>query len=361
MRVIFSGGGTGGHIYPALAVIERMKERHLIDELLYVGTKKGLESKIVPQKGIPFTAIELQGFKRSLSLDNIKTITLFLKSVRTAKKLIRQFKPDVVVGTGGYVSSAVLYAAARLHIPTVINEQNSVAGITNRFLGHFVDKVSISFQAVADQFPATKIVLTGNPRGQQFAGIKPNDRLKDFGLQQAPTLLIFGGSRGAERINQAFLSALPQLNEKKYQVLFVSGQVHFAKIQASLKGKQVNSNIAIVPYIDDMPTILPDVAVILGRAGATSLAEITALGIPSILVPSPYVTNDHQTKNAQSLVDKNAARLVTEEQLTGETLVTVSDDLMQNEAKRQEMGQNAKAIGVPDAADRFIKVMQDLI
>lgn len=362
MRVIFSGGGTGGHIYPALAVLERLKERNLLDDVLYIGTEKGLESRVIRQKQIPFEAIKLQGFKRSLSLDNLKTLKLFLQSTHRAKKILREFKPDVVVGTGGYVSSAVLFAATQLHIPTVINEQNSVAGITNRFLGHFVDRISIAFPEVATQFPKQKVILTGNPRAQQVAGIQPNQRLSDFKLKTTvPTLLIFGGSRGAERINSAFLAALSELNQKNYQVLFVSGQVHYAKIQTALQDKTVGSNIAVVPYISDMQTVLPDVAVILGRAGATSLAEITALGIPSILVPSPYVTNDHQTKNAQSLVTHQAAEMITEDQLTGATLLKVTDQLMTDPVRRQAMGEQARQLGVPDAADRLIKVMQDLI
>lgn len=362
MRVIFSGGGTGGHIYPALALIQRLQERQLADDILYVGTQRGLESRIVPQKQIAFKAIELQGFKRSLSLDNVKTVELFLKSVHTAKKIIREFKPDVVVGTGGYVSSAVLYAAARLHIPTIINEQNSVAGVTNRFLGHFVDRISIAFPDVADQFPKQKVILTGNPRAQQVANMQPSDRLSEYHLTaDQPTLLIFGGSRGAEKINQAFIEAVPTLNDKPYQVLFVSGRVHFDKIKAALADQTVNQNISVQPYINDMPQILPEVAVILGRAGATSLSEITALGIPSILVPSPYVTNDHQTKNAKSLVNQQAAKMITEAELNGQTLVQTADEMMTDAALRQEMAANAKKLGVPDAADRFIEVMQALI
>lgn len=361
MRVIFSGGGTGGHIYPALALLKRLKQRQLLDAALYIGTERGLESRIVRQKGIPFEAIKLQGFKRSLSLENVKTIWLFLQSTHRAKKILRRFKPDVVIGTGGYVSSAVLFAAARLHIPTIINEQNSVAGITNRFLGHFVDRVSIAFEDVAAQFPQQKVVLTGNPRAQEVAGIQPNQRLQDFQLQVAqPTLLIFGGSRGAAPINQAFLKALPELEQRPYQTLFVSGQVHYAKIKAALNKHQLATNVAVVPYIEDMPTILPDIAVILGRAGATSLAEITALGIPSILVPSPYVTNDHQTKNAMSLVNHHAAEMIAEKQLTATRLMQVADSLMTDKSKRQAMGQHAAQLGVPDAADRLIKVMQTL-
>ena len=180
MRLLVSGGGTGGHIYPALALIEDLKEKDPTAEILYVGTSRGLESRIVPDAGIDFKTIEIQGFKRSLSLKNLKTIYLFLKSVHDSKKIIKTFKPDVVVGTGGYVCGSVLYAAARMKIPTVIHEQNSIAGVTNKFLGHFVDKICICFDHAKDDFPEKeKIVFTGNPRAQQVVTIKKSDRLKE--------------------------------------------------------------------------------------------------------------------------------------------------------------------------------------
>lgn len=362
MRVIISGGGTGGHIYPALALIERLRERQLLDDVLYVGTKRGLESRIVPDHHIPFTTLEIQGFKRSLSLDNLKTIELFLKSVRQAKKIIQDFKPDIVIGTGGYVCAAIVYEAHRLHIPTIIHEQNSVAGITNKFLSHFVDKVAITFPEVAHDFPKHKVVLTGNPRAQQVAAMQPNDKLSEYGLNsKLPTVLIIGGSRGAERINQAFIEAAPAFTNRVYQVLFATGQVHFQDVAKQLRDIHLTNNVKVVPYIDNMPTILPDLAAIVSRAGATSLAEITALGIPSILIPSPYVTNNHQMKNAMSLVKNDAALMITEDDLTGATLLANTDKLMQDVQLRQQMGNRARKLGYPDAADRIIKIMQQLV
>jgi len=366
MRVMISGGGTGGHIYPALALIQRLKERGLLDDVLYVGTQRGLESRIVPEQGIAFKTLEIQGFKRSMNVDgfktNFKTIQLFMHSIKEAKQMIREFKPDVVIGTGGYVSGSLLYAASRLKVPTIVHEQNSAAGVTNKFLARFVDKVAISFESVSDQFPMHKVVLTGNPRAQQVAGMVPNQRLSEFGLKtDSPTVLIFGGSRGAPSINKAFIDAVGQLNQRPYQVLFVSGQVHYEHVQAELAGKQVNPNLAIVPYISNMPEILPDLKAIVGRAGATSLAEITALGIPSILIPSPYVTNDHQTKNAQSLVEQDAAIMIPEAQLTGDRLVIALDQMLENPDDQHAMAQAAKKIGIPDAADRIIEVIETII
>lgn len=357
MRLMVSGGGTGGHIYPALALIKQVKENEPNSEILYIGTQKGLESKIVPNSGIDFKTINIQGFKRSLSLENFKTIGLFLSSVVKARKMIKEFKPDVVLGTGGYVSGAVVFAASLMGIPTVIHEQNSVVGVTNKFLSKFVKKIAISFQDAASQFPSQKVVLTGNPRATEVVNIKP-ESLGQFGLDSTvPTVLIFGGSRGAEKINRVTVDSLEELVKKPYQTLFVTGRVHFDQIAKEIDVEKLKSKVAILPYISNMPEILANISVIVGRAGATSLAEITALGIPSILIPSPYVTNDHQTKNAKSLVEDHAAELITENQLTSEKLMRSLDQLMLDETARKEMANNAKQLGQPDAAENLYKVL----
>ncbi|MCW3778018.1 undecaprenyldiphospho-muramoylpentapeptide beta-N-acetylglucosaminyltransferase [Lactobacillus sp. PFC-70] len=361
MRLMVSGGGTGGHIYPALALIKALKKRDPEAEVLYVGSERGLESTIVPAKGIPFKATRIQGFKRSLSLENFKTVYLFLKSVHAAKKMIREFKPDVVVGTGGYVSGAVVYAASRLHVPTMIHEQNSVVGMTNKFLSRYVDKIAYVFDAAIDQLPANKMVKTGNPRAQEAAEIVSHFTWDEYGLKDdVPTLLIFGGSQGALKINAATVAAIPAFNDRKYQVVFVTGQKRYDGVMDQLKGTPVAANVVVKPYIPNMPEVLPRVAAIVGRAGATSLAEITADGIPSILIPSPYVTADHQTKNAQSLVTVGAAELIKEADLTGDTLVAKADQLMNDDALRHDMADASKHLGVPDAADRVLDVVLSL-
>ncbi|MFT8842420.1 MAG: undecaprenyldiphospho-muramoylpentapeptide beta-N-acetylglucosaminyltransferase [Schleiferilactobacillus harbinensis] len=364
MRVMISGGGTGGHIYPALALIKRLQERQLLDAVMYVGIPKGLESRIVPAAGIPFETIELQGFRRRLTWDNVHTVTLFIQAVRRAKQMVRDFKPDIVIGTGGYVSSAIVYAAARAHVPTMIHEQNSIAGVTNKFLAHYVDKILIAFPDAAGQFKhqQQKIALVGNPRAQEVAGLQPNDRLSEFALSpDRSTVLVFGGSRGAAPINNAVIEAVPDFAGQSYQVLFVTGNAHYEAVTAKLAAIKVPGNVKVVPYIDNMPAILPDITLLVGRAGATSIAEITALGIPSILVPSPYVTHNHQTKNAQSMASTGAAVLLPESDLTGKSLLNAITVIMGDDDRQKKMHTATLALGHPQASDDIIAIMQDLI
>lgn len=361
MRIIVSGGGTGGHIYPALAFIRYVQQVDPSAEFLYVGTEKGLESRIVREAGIPFESIEIQGFKRSLSLDNLKTVQLFIKAIKRSKEIVRSFHPDVVIGTGGYVCGAVVYAAAKLGVRTIIHEQNSVAGVTNKFLSHYADKVAICFKDVASDFPNEKVVLTGNPRAQEVVQVQPDPGvLASYQLDPSRrTALIFGGSRGALTINNAFKEAFDELAKRDYQVLYASGRYYYDDLEKDLAGKE-SQNISVQPYIDNMQEVLAAVDVTLARSGATSMAEITALGLPSILVPSPNVTNDHQTKNAMSLVNAGAAVLVRDDELDGSTLVQVLDDILLDDDRRDQMRVASANQGITDASERLYQLVKDL-
>ncbi|MBS4172427.1 undecaprenyldiphospho-muramoylpentapeptide beta-N-acetylglucosaminyltransferase [Bacillus sp. FJAT-49736] len=361
MKVIISGGGTGGHIYPALALIRTIKKEHPNTEFLYIGTQKGLESSIVTRENIPFKSIHITGFKRSLSLENFKTIFRFLKGVRECKKVIKSFKPDVVIGTGGYVCGPVVYAAAKQKIPTIIHEQNSVPGLTNKFLSRYVNKVAICFESSGEFFPKEKVVLTGNPRASEVIGEKNTEVLKNFQLQtDKPTVLIFGGSRGARPINEAVIRNLAQFSQKSYQVLYVTGDVHFNEVEKEVSLIGSSKNISIVPFIHNMPEVLRAVDLVVSRAGATTLAELTALGIPSILIPSPYVTNNHQEKNARALTESGAATLVLESELTGPKLLQAIDEILLDTNNMMKMKDAAKKLGIPDASNRLFKVMDAL-
>lgn len=367
-RIILSGGGTGGHIYPATAIYKVLKEKYPDLECLYIGTDRGLESTLVPEMGIPFAGIEIQGIKRSLSLTNLKAAWLMLTSTRKAKRLIRQFQPDVVVGTGGYVCAPVLAAAADLHIPTLIHEQNSVAGLTNKYLSRKVDIIATSLEKAHSDFGrnAGKIRLTGNPRAQEVIQIQaePDILAKQFGLEDSlPTVLIFGGSRGAPAINQAAFDGLGAWVNASFQVIVATGTDHYPAFMQQVEEKygELPANIKVVPYIKNMPTVFQAISLVVCRSGATTLTELMALGLPSILIPSPYVTNNHQEANATTLVEKNAAVMIRQADLTGPGLVAQVTQLMQAPQVLTKMSQQAKKMAVTDAIDRIIDALEGLM
>lgn len=361
MRIAVSGGGTGGHIYPALAFIKEVQRRHPDVEFLYIGTENGLEKKIVERENIPFRAIEITGFKRKLSFENVKTVMHFLKGVKKSKSYLKEFKPDAVIGTGGYVCGPVVYAAAKMGIPTIIHEQNSLPGITNKFLSKYVNKVAICFEEAKSHFPAEKVVFTGNPRASEVVSIKTGRSLTEFGLKDnQKTVLIFGGSRGAAPINRAVIDMQEELKTRPYQVLYITGEVHYEKVTAELKGGKAADNMVTKPFLHQMPEYLQSIDVIVARAGATTIAEITALGIPSVLIPSPYVTANHQEVNAKALSQHDAAIVLKETELSGEKLIAALDKIVMNEETLKDMSERTKSLGVPDAAARLYSIMEDI-
>ncbi|MDE3838428.1 undecaprenyldiphospho-muramoylpentapeptide beta-N-acetylglucosaminyltransferase [Bacillus methanolicus] len=361
MRIVVSGGGTGGHIYPALALIREIAKENKNAQFLYIGTEKGLESKIVTREQIPFKSIHITGFKRKLSFENIKTVFRFVKGVRDSKKILKEFNPDVVIGTGGYVCGPVVYAASRIGIPTIIHEQNSVPGLTNKFLSRYVDKIAVCFEEAKAFFPSEKVVLTGNPRASEVVGQDGIHGRLSSGLKvKDPAVLIFGGSRGARPINEAVLKTLSQFEEKPYQVLYVTGDVHYEEVKKEVELIGNPDNVVIKPFIHNMPEVLAGIDLVVSRAGATTLAELTSLGIPSILIPSPYVTNNHQEKNSRALSDHGAAILLLEKDLTGSKLVEHIDQILMDKDKLTEMKNAAKRLGMPDAARKFYMVIQEL-
>ena len=365
MRVVVSGGGTGGHIYPALAFMRYLEKQEDV-EYLYIGTKRGLESKIVPQAGYAFESIKIEGLKRSLSLENLKTAYYMVTSVIKARKILKEFKPDVVIGTGGYVCAPVLFAASLLKIPTIIHEQNSVAGVTNKFLAKWVNKIAICFDDVKKDFASysEKVVLTGNPRGQEVVEIKKNpEYLDSIGVQtDLPIVVIFGGSRGSERMNEVFVEALEGFADKNYHVIMITGEVHYDKINNQITNLEKSlPNVSAFPYIKDMPQLFQNVDLVVCRSGATTLTELTALGLASILIPSPYVTNNHQEANARSLVDQGAASMILEKELNAQTMLAEIDHILLDSHKKEAMATSAKKMGITDASSRLTSMIHEML
>ncbi|MDG5788287.1 undecaprenyldiphospho-muramoylpentapeptide beta-N-acetylglucosaminyltransferase [Evansella sp. AB-P1] len=365
MKVLVTGGGTGGHIYPALALIRSIKKHNSKAEFLYIGTENGLEAKIISKEDIPFKTVTITGFQRKLSFENVKTVLRFLKAVKVSKKYIKQFKPDIVIGTGGYVCGPVVYAAAKKGIPTVIHEQNSVPGLTNKFLSKYVNKIAISFEDSKDFFPKEKVELTGNPRAQEVveaAKSSKGNKLTSLGLSSTRrTVLIVGGSRGAKPINDAVIGILDELGKKEYQCLYVTGEVHYENVKNEWSKVKSSKNIVCVPYIHDMPQVLSEVDLLVARAGATTLSEITALGLPSILIPSPYVTNNHQEKNCRSLEHVNAARVILEKEMSSEKLLQEIDSIFNDSVTWNEMHHGALKLGQPTSGDELYRIITQLV
>ncbi len=357
MRVVISAGGTGGHIYPALAIINKIKEREPKSEFLYIGTHNRMEKDIIPKHNIPFETIEIYGFNRKKLYKNFKVLSCFYKCYQKCKKLIKEFKPDIVIGVGGYVTGPVIYAASKLGYPTFIHEQNSIPGKCNNFLASHVTLIGTSFKSTIDKFPKEKTIFTGNPCSED-ALKQPIMKKSEFGLLDSKKLvLIVMGSLGSSKINDYFINLFSAFGGKNYQVLYVTGNAAYE----SLKNIKVPTNVKLVPYIDNMTRIMKSTDIMVTRAGASTLSEIIALKVPSIIIPSPYVPDNHQYKNAIGLVDANAAIMIEEHDLKGDILVRNIDTLINDDAKIQNMKNNLSDFGIDGSATIIYENIKKII
>ena len=361
MRIIFSGGGTGGHIYPALTLIDTIKNKLPDTNFLYVGTEKGMESDIVPKTGINFSAMKLEGgLERHFTLENFKRAANAIFSIKRAGKIIDEFKPDVVVGTGGYVCGPILLAASLKNIPTLIQEQNAVAGITNKILSNFVTKIAVGSRQALKNFPAAKTVYTGNPIRAEVLTGKREDGLREFNFSDdKPVILISGGSRGARSINNAMIDVLKHADNFNAQFLHVTGKGEFDSVTEKLGA--VPPNVKVVPYLYNMPLAMAMADLAIFRAGATGLAELTARGVPAILIPYPYAAENHQEFNAMELVKVGAAKMILNKDLTSEILTAQIDELIKNPATLKEMAAASLSIGRPQAAAEIADLILSLV
>lgn len=356
MRIVLTGGGTGGHIYPALAIGREALRREQGSELLYIGTKRGLESRIVPEQGVRFESIDITGIRRSLSLENLRTALRFVRGVRRAKSLLRAYKPDAVVGTGGYVCGPVVYAAAKLGIPTLLHEQNVVPGLTNKFLSRYADAVAVSFPESKPHFAKVKSVeYAGNPCATAILGGDPQRGCASLGLAPGTRfVLIMGGSRGAQALNRAAAAAATKLKGlPDVHLVIATGERYYEEMSgelARLTDSALAQRVHVKPYISNMSDVLPAASLVVSRAGASSLAEITAVGVPAILIPSPNVTNNHQQPNAESLARAGGGEMILERELTGDRLYNAIAGIMGDESHRSRMAERARSLGMPQSA-----------
>lgn len=354
MRILLSGGGTGGHIYPAITIADKIMNLDPNSEILFVGTKHGLESSIVPHANYNIEFIDVIGLKRSISLETIKTFGKAISSCLQAKKIINNFKPDLVIGTGGYVCGPVLLMAALSNIPTCIQEQNAVAGMTNKILGRFVDAVFLGYEEAKKYFPSNdNTFFTGNPIRDTIINIRKADAIAAFGIDvNKRALLISGGSRGAKTINNAMLDAYrPLLSTYKIQIIHVTGEATFAEHMGKVPPELLaNEDLKIYPYLHDMPLALAGASMAIFRAGAIGVAELMARNVPSILVPYPYATGNHQDFNARAIEKKGACIVVNNSELTSEFIVNNVLNLLLDEEKLAAMQEATMLLAKPHAS-----------
>lgn len=356
MKVIISAGGTGGHIYPALAIIRALKEKHKNVEILYIGTKDRMESKIIPKEGIQFLGIEMKGMNRKNPFANFSVVSLLFKNISYLKKVMMKEMPDIVIGVGGYVTFPVVYAAHACGIKTVIHEQNSIFGLTNKMLSRYVDAVFTSFKETTPQLKNTKVVFTGNPRSEEVAKVEKANK-RDYGLKDAKkTVLVVMGSLGSLTVSEKFLNILPEFKNKDYEVLFVTGNSYYEKFQ----GISV-PNVKIVPFLDNMLGVLKFSDVVVSRAGASMISEITTCGVPSVLIPSPYVTANHQYKNAKALEEVGASILLEEDKLNAKNLIDSIDSILKDQHVYDKMVVENKKLGIEKSATKIVLEIENIL
>lgn len=357
MKVIISAGGTGGHIYPALAIISKIKEKEPDSKFLYIGTHDRMEKDIIPAKGIPFESITIYGFNRKKLFKNFRTIKTFYQSYKRCKQLIKEFDPDIVIGVGGYVTGPVIYAAKKLGYKTLIHEQNSVPGKCNLFLNKYADKIAISLPNSKNYFNEYKVVFTGNPCSSSAVEAPILDK-GSLGLKRDKKLVLFAfGSLGSSKLNELIINTMNSFKDKDYEILFITGKQEYENVSKNT----FPSNVKVIPYLENTPRIMKSTDVFVSRAGASFLSEIISLNVASILIPSPYVPDNHQYKNALELKEKNACVLIEEKDLTSEKLVDNIDYLLNNDDYRNKMKENLNQLKVEDSAGKIYDLIKQII
>jgi UDP-N-acetylglucosamine--N-acetylmuramyl-(pentapeptide) pyrophosphoryl-undecaprenol N-acetylglucosamine transferase len=362
MRLIISGGGTGGHIYPALAIAQAVKERVPGVEILYIGTKKGMESKIVPRAGFAFKTVDISGIDRSSMLKASRTLIKFPKSFFQAWDILTNFKPDIVLGTGGYVSFPVVLAGTFIPCKTIIHEQNALPGLANRNLAKRVDYVLLTFEEARKHLEAKRIKVTGLPVRKEIMEVNREQARKNLGFNKDYfTLAAFGGSRGAASINRTMLEVIERYKDEKVQIIWITGELNHEEIQSEIKNRftadKMRCKLHISPYMYNIEEALAVADLAVCRAGASTLSELAILALPAILIPYPYAAENHQEKNARALLQKKAVDMVIDEFLDGDTLYKRIEILKNDREKLKAMSMNIQKEAKPDALKDIVNIV----
>jgi UDP-N-acetylglucosamine--N-acetylmuramyl-(pentapeptide) pyrophosphoryl-undecaprenol N-acetylglucosamine transferase len=361
-KIIISGGGTGGHIFPAIAIAREIKARDPGTEILFVGSKGRMEMEKVPQAGFNIIGLPVEGFQRRFTLKNMLVVTNLFRSLYRARRILRSFQPDAVVGVGGYASGPVVRVAAKQGIPVLIQEQNSYAGITNRILGRKADRICVAYEGMEKYFPAAKIVLTGNPVREDM--IQTESRKKEamefFGLEdEKPVVLILGGSLGAKTLNESIFRNIGLIENSAVRIIWQTGSLYYNDIQHKIKEMPLK-NLICMDFINRMDLAYAVADVIVSRAGAGTISELCLVGKPVILVPSPNVAEDHQTKNAMALVKRKAAILVKDADAFTQ-LIPAAFDLIKNSRQRATLSENCRGMALKNAAASIVDELYSIM
>ncbi len=355
-RILIGGGGTGGHVFPAIAIADAIKEMHPATEFLFVGARGRMEMEKVPEAGYSIEGLPVAGFQRRLTLKNVTFFFKLATSLWISRRIIRQFRPHMAVGVGGYASGPILKAAARRGIPILIQEQNSYAGMTNRLLAKSAKVICVAYEKMDRYFPSEKIVITGNPIRRHLVSNTGNRSadLKEFGLEDGKkTCLVVGGSLGARTINQSLTSGLGKLDRDDVQVIWQCGKLYHEEVEKVVAESGLK-NVRVLPFISRMEGAYHVADVIVSRAGAITISELCIIGKPAILVPSPNVAEDHQTRNAEALASRNAAEMIHDRDAL-EGLVEAMLKLVFNQVRQKELSDNIKQLAIPDASERIAR------
>lgn len=367
MKVIITGGGTGGHIYPALSIARKIEEVYDDAEILYVGTEKGLEAKLVPKEGFDFHPVRVKGFSRKLSIDTLRSIKELILGMNDARKILKEFAPDVVIGTGGYVCGPVVFLAALKNIPTIIHEQNAFPGVTNKILSKVVDRVAGSFEESKQRFNnSEKVIITGNPVRQDLFNIDKKEAYKQLEIDgNLPLIVCFGGSGGQKSLNDAMLKFICENSDNnKIQILHITGERFYKQFTQQLKDLGIDNlgeNIKVVPYFYEMPKLLNITDIAITSGGAITIAELTAIGVPSIIVPKSYTAENHQEYNAKALEKQGASIMIKEKDLDYKSLSKNIDYLLDNPEILNEMSEKSIAMGVKNADEKIINLIEQVV
>lgn len=370
MKVIIAAAQTGGHINPGIAIANKIKQENKNARIMFIGTTRGLENDLVPRAGFELRTIEAYGINRKISMSNIKNMFKTLKGLKEAKKIVKEYKPDIVIGTGGFICGPVLMAAKKYKMPTVLHESNAFPGVAVKLLAKKVDTILLGFEDAKQRLPkAKKIVVTGTPtkiKKIQLSKIQKEKMIAELGLEKnLPIVLVFGGSQGAKSINSTLIDIIKSKANKNYQIIWASGPKQYDIIKETLKEDKIDinkiDNVKILPYIYNMEEIMNLVDVVIARSGAMTTTEIAITGKPAIFIPFPFATENHQEYNARVLEKIGAAKIILDKDLNKESLSSTLNEILKDKNKLVQMSKNAEKVAISDVEEKIYKEIEKLI